>query len=55
MSDDGFGDVITPGDVSIDTANSKEIMVVSYITEQNTHKYQGPIPPELLNLTPNEP
>ena len=43
------------GDVSIDTANSEEIMAGSHITEQHTHKYQGPVPPELLNVALNEP
>ena len=44
-----------PGDVSIDTANSKKIMVDSHITEQYTYKYQEPVPPEYLNVTPNKP
>ena len=43
-----------PGDVSIDTANSKEIMTGSHITEQHTLQYQGLVPPELLSMTSNE-
>ena len=38
MSDDDFLGGTNPGDVSIDTANSKEMMVGSHITEQNTHE-----------------
>ena len=35
--------------------NSKEIIVGSHNTKQHTHKYQGFVPPELLNVTPNKP
>ena len=42
-------------DVSIDTANSKEMMAGSHITELHTQKCEGPVPPELLNMVPNEP
>ena len=55
MNDDDFWGRTNPGDVSIDTANSKEVMTGSHITEQLTHEYQGPIPPELLNVTLNTP
>ena len=27
----------------------------SHITEEYTYKYQGPVPPELLNVAPNKP
>ena len=55
MSDDDFLDRTNPGDVSIATANSKQMMTESHIMEQHTHKYQGPVPLELLNVAPNEP
>ena len=49
-----FGGRAIPSDVSIDTENSKEIMAGSHITEKHTHKYQTPVPPELLNVASNE-
>ena len=55
MSDDNFWGDTNPSDVSIDTMNSKEIMAGSHITEQHTHKYQGPVLSELLNVAPNKP
>ena len=55
MSDDDFCDGTNPGDVSIDTANSKEMLAGSHIIQKHTHEYQGPIPPELLNVAPNKP
>ena len=42
-------------DVFIDTTNSKEVMVSSCITEQDTFEFQGSIQPELLNMTPYKP
>ena len=54
MNDDDFWGATSPGDVSIDTADSKEMMVGSHITEQHTYEYQGPDPPELLNVVPKE-
>ena len=44
-----------PSDVSIDTANSKEVMVGSYITEQHTFKFQRSVQPELPNMTSYKP
>ena len=38
MSDDDFWGGTNPGDVSIDTANSKEMMTGSHITEYYTHE-----------------
>ena len=55
IGDGDFWDGTNLSDVSIDAENSKEIMTSSHITEQHTHKYQGPVPPELLNVTPNKP
>ena len=55
MSDDDFWVGTNPGDVSIDTANSKEMMAGSHITELHTHKCEEPVPPELLNVVSNEP
>ena len=52
--DDFFGDT-NPSDVTMDIANSKEIMTESQITEQHTLKYQGSIQPELLDMTPYKP
>ena len=43
------------GDVSIDTINSGEMMARSHITELHTHKCEEFVPPELLNMVPNEP
>ena len=55
MGDDEFQGGTIPSDVSIYTANREEIMTGSHITEQHTLEYQGPVPPELLNITPNKP
>ena len=44
-----------PSDVSIDTANSKEVTTGSHITEQHTFKFQGSVQPELLNMIPYKP
>ena len=55
MNNDDFLGSTNPSDVSIDTTNSKEMMVGSYITELHTHKYEEPGSPELLNKVPNVP
>ena len=55
INDDDFQGDNNPGDVSIDTENSKEMMVGSNITEQHTHKCKKSVPPKLLNVVPNEP
>ena len=41
--------------MSIDTANSKEIIAGDHITELHTQKYEEPVPPELLNKVLNVP
>ena len=41
--------------MSIDTANSKEIMVGTHITEQHSLEYQESVQLELLNMAPYEP
>ena len=53
MNDDDFWGGTNPGNMSIDTKNSKEMMTGSHITELNTHKYKESIPPELLNKVLN--
>ena len=55
MNDDDFWGGTNPSDVSIDTANSRKMMAGSHIKEQHTHKYEEPVPPELLNAVSNEP
>ena len=55
MNDDDFWGSTNPSDVSIGTTNSDEIMAESHITELHTHKCEEPVPPELLNVIPNEP
>ena len=42
-------------DVSINTANSKAVMVGSHIKKQYTFKFQGFVQPELLKMTPYKP
>ena len=54
ICDDEFWGGTDPGDVSIDTEISKEIVAGNHIIEQHTQEYQGPVPPELLNVAPNE-
>ena len=54
MGDDDFWDETNPSYLSIDIANSKKIMTGSHITEQHTHEYQQPVPPELLYVTLNK-
>ena len=53
MNYDDFWGNTNPSDVSIDTTNSKEMMVGSHITELHTHEYDEPVPPELLNKVLN--
>ena len=55
MGDDDFWGGTNPSDVSIDTANSKEIMAGSHITEQNTFEFRGSVQSELLNMTSYKP
>ena len=50
-----FGGNINPGDVSIDTANSKEIMTGSHITELHTHTHEDLVPLDSLNKVSNIP
>ena len=50
-----FGGGTNQNDVSIDTVYSKEIIAGTHITEHLTFESQGPVPPELLSMTPNEP
>ena len=51
IGDDDFWGWNNPSDVSVNTANSTEIMAGSHITEQCTLKYQEFSQPELLNMT----
>ena len=53
ISDDDFWGGTNPGDVSIDTAKSKDVMGAGHITEQHTYEYQGPISLRLLNMVLN--
>ena len=55
MDGDDFWGNTNPGDVSIDTANSEEMMARSHMTEQHTCEYQGPDRPELLHVASKEP
>ena len=55
MNDDDFWDNTNPTDVSIDTMNSKEMMVGRHITKLHTNKHEEPVPPELLNKVLNVP
>ena len=55
MSDDDFWGETNPSDISIDTANNKEMMTGSHIMELHTHKYEEPVSPELLNVVPSKP
>ena len=55
MDNDDFCGGTNLSDISIDTTNSKEMMTGSHITELHTHKYEKPVPPELLNKVPNVP
>ena len=51
---DEFWGRTNPSDVSIDIANSEEVMAGSHIIEQHTFKFRGSVQPELLNMTPYE-
>ena len=55
MNDNDFWGGTNPGDVSIDTTNSEEMMAGSHIIElhTHTHKYKESVPPELLSKAPN--
>ena len=55
MDDDDFWGDNNPGDVSIDTVNSKEMMAGGHITKLHTHKCEEPVLHELLNEVFNEP
>ena len=55
MDGDEFWGNTNPGDVSIDTANSEEMMAGSHITELHTHKHNEPVSPKLLNQVTNVP
>ena len=54
IGDDIWGG-INPSEVSIDTANSEEVMTGSHITEQHIFDFRGSVQPELLNMTPYKP
>ena len=49
--DDSIWGDSNPCDVSVDTANSKEVMAGSHITKQRTFKFPGFFQRELLNVT----
>ena len=53
MNNDDFWGNTNPTDVSIDTTNSREMMVESHITELYTHKHKDPVPSKLFNKVPN--
>ena len=55
MSYNNFWSDTKPGDVSIDTVNSEKTMAGSHITQLHTHECEEPVPPELLNVVPDEP
>ena len=52
--DDSWGNT-NPSDVSINTANSEEMMTGSHVIELHTHKHKEPVPPDLLNEESNVP
>ena len=52
MNNDNFWGGTNPGDVSIDTTNSKEMMAGSHMTELYTHKYEESVPPKSLSKVP---
>ena len=54
VNDDFWGNT-NPTDVSIDTANSEEMMAGSHITKFHTHEYEEPVTTELLNKVLNAP
>ena len=47
--DNNFWENTNPADVSINTVNSEEQMVGSYITEFHTHKDEQPVIADLLS------
>ena len=55
MKDDDFWGNTNPTDVSIDTANSEEMIAGSNITEFHTSKQQEPVTTEWLNKVSNVP
>ena len=55
MNDDDFWGGTNPGDVSIDTTNSEEMMAGSHITEFHTHKHEESTTTELLDKVLNAP
>ena len=55
MNNDNFWKGNKLSDISIDTANKKEMMTGSHTTEHHTHKYLSPVPPELSNVVSNKP
>ena len=54
ISDDLLNET-NPSDVSIDTANSEEVMTGSDITEQHAFKFWASVQPKLLNMTSYKP
>ena len=44
-----------PCNVSVDTANSKGVIMSSHIAKQHTFKFRGSAQPELLNMTSYKP
>ena len=54
VNDDFWGNT-NPTDVSIDTANSKEMMAGSHTTKLHTQEHDETVPPELLNQVTNIP
>ena len=55
MDDDDLWANTNPTDVSIDTANSEEMMAGSHITEFHTPEQEEPVTTELLNKALNVP
>ena len=55
MDDDDFCGNTNPTDVSINIANSEEMMARSHITEFNTSNQEEPVTTELLNKVLNVP
>ena len=55
IDDDDFWGNTNPTDVSIDTANNKEMMTESHITEFHTSKQEEPVTTKLLNKALNVP
>ena len=55
INNDDFWDNTNSTDVSIDTANSEEMMAGSHIAKFHTFKQEGPVTTELLNKASNVP